>query len=152
MQAMETTTENNMSNRSRIMNRARRAAQAGVTLIEVIIVVAIMAMLAAGVTFAVIPKYRESQIKTAETNAFTIRQAVQSWQMTNNEYSCPSMADLVSGKHIDSAANIKDPWGEDYQLQCPESEVVVCSGGPDKKRGTSDDITVPKGAASSTGS
>lgn len=134
------------------MNRARRAAQAGVTLIEVIIVVAIMAMLAGMISFAVIPKYRESQVKSAETNAFTIRQAIQSWQMTNNEYSCPSMSDLVSGKHIDSAASTKDPWGEDYLLQCPESEVVVSSAGPDKKRGTSDDITVPKGAGTSTGS
>lgn len=136
-----------MEKTKRFGRPALRAAQRGVTLIEVIIVVAIMAMLAAGVTFAVLPKYRESQIKTATTSAFTIRQAVQSWQMTNNEFSCPSMADLVSGKHIDSAANTKDPWGEDFVLQCPDDEVVVSSAGPDKKRGTKDDITVPKGSS-----
>ncbi len=126
----------------------RRATQAGVTLIEVMIVVAIMAMLAGAVAFGVIPQYQKSQIKTAETAAFTIRQAVQSWQLTNNESSCPSMSDLVSGKHIDSASSTKDPWGEEFQLTCPDGEIVVSSGGPDKKRGTKDDISVPKSSGS----
>lgn len=129
----------------------RRATQAGVTLIEVMIVVAIMAMLAGAVAFGVLPKYKESQIKSAETNARTIRTAVQSWQATNNESSCPSMNDLVASKNIDSASNTKDPWGEEFGLNCPDGEVVVTSGGPDKKRGTSDDISVPKSGGSTGG-
>jgi general secretion pathway protein G len=138
---------NNVNGRS-----VRRATQAGVTLIEVMIVVAIMAMLAGGIAFAVLPKYRESQIKSAEANARTIRTAVQSWQAMSNESTCPSMNDLVASKNIDSASNTKDPWGEDYQLTCPDGEVVVTSGGPDKKRGTSDDISVPKSGGAAQGS
>jgi general secretion pathway protein G len=128
-----------------------RATQAGVTLIEVMIVVAIMAMLAGAVAFGVLPKYKESQIKTAESNARTIRTAVQSWQATSNESSCPSMSELVASKNIDSASNTKDPWGEEYQLSCPDGEVVVSSSGPDKKKGTSDDIQVPKGGGAAQG-
>ena len=31
-------------------------------------------------------------------------------------------------------------------LVCADDEVTVISSGPDKKKGTKDDITVPKGA------
>lgn len=125
----------------------RRALQRGVTLVEVLIVVAIIAMVAGGVTVFALPKFREAQVKTAETGARVIRSAVQDWQRVNNEYSCPSISQLVQEKHIDSAANTDDPWGEEFQLTCTDDEVIVVSKGPDKKMGSSDDISVPKGAS-----
>ena len=126
----------------------RRPFERGVTLVEVLIVVAIIAMVAGGVTVFALPKFREAQVKTAETGARVIRSAVQDWQRVNNEYSCPSVSQLVQEKHIDSAANTDDPWGEEYELSCTDDEVTVSSKGPDKKRGSSDDISVPKGASS----
>ena len=135
----------------RSLKLARRVAKTGVTLVEVLIVVAIMAMLAAGVAVAVIPKFQEAQRKTAKTSALTIRQAIHSWQMTNNETRCPTLPELLDGKHIDAAADPKDPWGQDFHLQCTSDEVVVTSDGPDKKAGTKDDISVP-GGATPTGS
>ena len=50
------------------LRRLRRAATRGVTLVEVLIVVAIMALIAGGVSFLVLPRYREAQVKTAKTN------------------------------------------------------------------------------------
>ncbi|MBX3181009.1 MAG: type II secretion system protein [Polyangiaceae bacterium] len=126
--------------------RARAAAR-GVTLFEVLIVVAILAMVAGGVAVFALPKFREAQIKTAETSARVIRTAVQQWQQVNNEVSCPTMSQLVQEKHIDSATNTDDPWGEAFILSCTDDEVVVSSKGPDKKKGTADDIRVPKGSA-----
>ncbi|MCA9634128.1 MAG: prepilin-type N-terminal cleavage/methylation domain-containing protein [Myxococcales bacterium] len=126
--------------------RRRAAAQRGVTLFEVLIVVAILAMVAGGVAVFALPKFREAQIKTAETGARTIRTAVQQWQATNNETSCPTVSQLVQEKHIDSATNTDDPWGEAYILTCTDDEVIVTSKGPDKKKGTKDDIRMPKGA------
>lgn len=123
--------------------RARRAAR-GVTLVEVLIVVAIIAMVAGGVTVFALPRYRDAQKKTAETGAQTIRRAVQSWQASNNEVSCPTMSQLVQEKFLDTGTGSKDPWGEDYQLNCTEDEVFVTSKGPDKKKGSKDDIKVPK--------
>ena len=123
--------------------RARRQA-AGVTLVEVLIVVAIMALLASGVTFAILPKYKEAQISTARTSAQVMRRAIQDWQRVNNEYSCPTVSQLVEGKHIDSGADVDDPWGMPWLLNCTDEEVYVQSSGPDKKQGTTDDISVPK--------
>jgi type II secretory pathway pseudopilin PulG len=111
----------------------------------VLIVVAIIAMVAGGVTVFALPRFREAQLKSAETGARVIRSAVQDWQRVNNETTCPTISQLVQEKHIDSAANTNDPWGEEYSLACTEDEVIVGSKGPDKKRGTKDDISVPKG-------
>ncbi|HEY3234350.1 MAG TPA: type II secretion system protein [Polyangiaceae bacterium] len=119
----------------------------GVTLLEVLIVVAILAMVAGGVAFFALPKFKEAQIKTATSAAMTIRQAVQSWQATNSESTCPTVSQLVQDKQLDPAANSADPWGQPYALRCTEDEVIVSSSGPDKKKGTKDDIVVPKGVA-----
>jgi len=112
-----------------------------------LIVVAIIAMVASGVAVFALPKYREAQRSSAETGARVIRSAVQNWQRVNNEVSCPTVAQLVQEKHLDSASNTDDPWGEDYQLTCSDDDVVVSSAGPDKKKGTPDDVRVPKLAA-----
>jgi general secretion pathway protein G len=75
--------------------RARRARARGVTLVEVLIVVAIIAMVAGGVAVFALPKYKEAQIKNAETGARIVRTAVQQWQAANNETSCPTISQLV---------------------------------------------------------
>jgi len=127
------------------LRRARRERrQAGVTLVEVLIVVAIMALLASGVTFAILPKYKEAQVSTAKTSAQVLRRAIQDWQRVNNEVTCPTVSQLVEGKHIDSGAELDDPWGMPWALVCTDDEVFVQSFGPDKKQGTTDDISVPK--------
>lgn len=127
------------------LRRARmQRSQAGVTLVEVLIVVAIMALLASGVSFAILPKYREAQVSTAKTSAQVMRRAIQDWQRVNNEVSCPTVSQLVEGKHIDSGADVDDPWGLPWAFVCTEDEAFVQSFGPDKKQGTADDISVPK--------
>ena len=125
----------------------RRALQRGVTLVEVLIVVAIIAMVAGGVTVFALPRYRDAQKSGAETGARVSRAAVQNWQATNNESSCPTISQLVQEKHLDPGANTSDPWGSAYAVSCTEDDVVVVSAGPDKKKGTKDDIVVPKGGS-----
>jgi len=132
------------------MRRAYLTGQRGVTLVEVLIVVAIIAMVAGGVAVFALPKFKEAQIKTAETGARTIRQAIQSWQATSNETTCPTMSQLVQEKQIDSATNTNDPWGQPYTLTCTDDEIIVTSAGPDKKNGTKDDISVPRNGQASS--
>ena len=126
--------------------RTQRAGR-GVTLVEVLIVVAIIAMVAGGVAVFALPKYKEAQIKNAETGARIVRTAIQQWQAANNETSCPTMSQLVQEKQLDPGQTTKDSWNQDYTLTCTDDEVIVQSNGPDKKKGTKDDIMVPRGAA-----
>ncbi len=130
------------------VNNLRRAASRGMTLIEIMIVVSIIAMVAAGVAVVAIPKMKEAQIKAAETGARTIRNAVSQWQLAENEYSeCPNVSQLVQDKQLDAGQTTVDPWGEEYEISCADDEVVVASKGPDKKKGSKDDIIIPKGAS-----
>jgi general secretion pathway protein G len=126
-------------------SRLARSLERGVTLVEVLIVVAIIAMVASGVAVFALPKYKEAQVKSAETGARVIRGAIQNWQRVNNESTCPAMAQLIQEKELDSATTTTDPWGQAYVLSCTDDDVIVASNGPDKKRGTPDDIRVPKG-------
>ena len=122
---------------------ARRAARRGVTLFEVLIVVAILAMVAGGVAVFALPRFKEAQVKTAKSGAQTIRQAVMQWQLSNADESCPTVSQLVSDKFLDTGSDNLDPWGQEYDIQCTGDEVMVSSGGPDKQKGGADDITVP---------
>lgn len=132
--------------------RLLTAAERGMTLIEIMIVVSIIAMVAAGVAVVAIPKMKEAQIQSAETGARVIRSAVSQWQLAENEYSeCPNVSRLIQDKQLDAGQSTTDPWGEEYEIACVDDEVVVNSKGPDKKKGTADDIVVPKGAAVGAG-
>jgi general secretion pathway protein G len=125
--------------------------QRGVTLVEVMIVVLIISMVAGGAAVFALPRYREAQIKSAETWARTIRAAVQNWQSSSNEISCPTVSQLVQEKHLDSGTSTVDPWGQPFTLTCTEDEVFVLSNGPDKKKGTKDDIQIPKATTTESG-
>jgi len=128
--------------RNAAMQRIRRRSKAlarGVTLIEVLIVVAIMAMLSAGVAFGVMPRYKEARIKSAITGAQTIRKAAELHQSTSDSDKCPTVQDLVSSKHIDGA-HTEDPWGKPFKIVCEENDIRVLSAGNDKREGSQDDV------------
>ncbi len=123
--------------------RVARSSQRGVTLIEVLIVVAIMSLISAGVTVAVLPKFRGAQVDTATGNAREIRNSANRWRASHGGSDCPTVSQLVQDKEIDSASKTDDPWGVPFKIQCTEDDTTVSSPGPDKKEGTKDDIVVP---------
>jgi general secretion pathway protein G len=136
---------------ARLRASLRRVHARGVTLFEVLIVVAILAMIAGGVAFFALPQYQKAQITTAKSHARIIRQAVSQWQATNNETTCPTMSQLVQEKLLDPGQTTNDPWQQAFTLSCSEDGVTVSSNGPDKKKGTKDDITIPESAATPAG-
>ncbi len=127
------------------VRRAIRAAARGVTLVEVLIVVAIMSLIATTVVVAVIPKFQKAQEDTALNSARELRNAVMRWRATRGGDQCPTVAQLVSDKEIDTASKVDDPWGSAFKIACSDDEVTVTSLGRDKKEGSADDLSVPKG-------
>ena len=126
-----------------ILRGIGHAARRGVTLVEVLIVIAIMSLIATTVVVAVIPKFQQAMNDTALNSAREIRSAVVRWRATRGGDQCPTVPQLVSDKEIDTASKIDDPWGSQFKIICSEDEVTVASIGRDKKEGTADDLSVP---------
>jgi general secretion pathway protein G len=119
-----------------------RARQAGFTLLEIMIVLAIIAMLAGGVGVAVFKQFQRAKISTGKLRVKAARDAVTQYMIETP--SCPhSIEELVQGKYLDKG-NAKDPWGSNLTLKCPGTNepdgADVSSPGPDKQDGTADDI------------
>lgn len=123
--------------------RAAGRGQGGMTLIEIMIVLAILALI---MGFLVGPRVLralgEAKVDTAKLEAKDFVNAFAGWSM-KAEDSCPqSLADLAQYRNKKST---KDPWKQEYQMRCgdnaPEDvEFGVLSKGPDKKENTADDV------------
>jgi general secretion pathway protein G len=132
------TTKNQSIRRAR--RRARRAAQAGMTLVEIMIVVIIMAMIAAAVGVAVLPRLNEARIQQARTDAQSIRGAVEMYLAQNPSADCPSVQDLVEARVLSANTRSRDPWDNDFSVECEGDDITVVSAGPDGQMGTGDDV------------
>jgi general secretion pathway protein G len=120
-----------------------RGAERGVTLVEVLIVVAIMALVATGVAVAAMGYYQSTRVKTAGMNAAGLREAVKGWWMKHDDETCPTVDELITDGILDEGSLRKDPWGGSWRIECTGFRVTVSSDGPDRKQGTADDIRVP---------
>ncbi len=125
------------------VSRARRLARAGargVTLVEVLIVVAIMAVISGGVTLVAFPLYKESRIKIGVQGCQTVKQAAELFQsLEATGDACPTIQDLVTSKKLDGQ-HTEDPWGMPFRIDCSEGEIRVWSNGNDRKPNTPDDL------------
>ncbi|MDP3276267.1 MAG: prepilin-type N-terminal cleavage/methylation domain-containing protein [Deltaproteobacteria bacterium] len=119
----------------RLMSRAR----AGLTLIEIMIVIAIIAMIGGGVTYA-FQQQKKAQIRTTLTNARSLRMVAQQYYMEHRD-ACPTAQALISAGEMDTRAKINDEWSKPLVIQCNGDELDVVSGGPDGTIGSGDDIT-----------
>ena len=130
-------------NGTKIARGAARAVEAGFTLLEIMVVLAIIALLAGGVGAAVFKQFKKAQISTARLRVKAARDATAQF-MIDNSSTCPhGIEDLVSQKYLDRN-NAKDPWGKDLTFVCPGQKDTdsadISSSGPDKQDGTPDDI------------
>lgn len=133
-------------NFSRRRARVRRALARGVTLIEILIVLAIVGLIAGGVAVVAVPKYQESQKNQAKIDARTIHPVAEKY-MVDHPGECPTVELLREKKELSTASKITDPWDSPYKITCNEEDITVSSAGPDKKDNTADDIRIPETAA-----
>jgi general secretion pathway protein G len=119
--------------------RARRRRE-GMTLVEIMIVVIIMALIAAAVGFAVLPRLAEARNQQAETDALAVRSAVELYLANDPTADCPSMSDLVEERILSSSTRTEDPWGNEFNIECDGIDISVSSNGADGQAGTEDDV------------
>jgi type II secretory pathway pseudopilin PulG len=108
-----------------------------------LIVVAIMAIVSAAVAIGAMKHFLRVKVETAETNARTVREAVKTFWIKNDDPTCPTVDQLIADGELDEGSPRKDPWGTAWRIECSDERVHVISDGPDRKSGTEDDIHVP---------
>ncbi len=129
--------------------RPLRALQAAFTLMEMMLVLAIIALLIAigAVTLGEVDE--NAKFTTADAQINTVKTAVQMYK-TNNRGLPVRLEDLVNPpanarvkKAFIEESGIKDPWGTTFQYRSPGKNgksYEIYSWGPDKKEGGGDDV------------
>jgi general secretion pathway protein G len=122
--------------------QSARHADGGMTMLEIMIVLAIIGLVTSVIGVGVYANWKKSQIKVARIAVNEIAQKTIQY-MTDNSNECPkSMDDLVAQKYMPKKQ--KDPWNRDFILRCPGTinadGIDVVSLGPDGQEGTADDI------------
>jgi len=108
------------------------------------VAVAIIAMISAGITVAVVKIGNDSKISLTRTNAEALRAAVKTWWQLSSDNTCPTVSMLIADGAIDKGKSTKvDAWGQPWAIKCEENDATVISQGPDKTPDTEDDIRVP---------
>jgi general secretion pathway protein G len=123
------------------------------TLMEMMLVVAIIGILAAIVLPKIVGKSEEAKVTAAHADIYGgIKSAIDNFEIDNGRYPS-SLQDLLQqprnsnnwkGPYFDPPQLPMDPWGDPYLYQFPGKHnptgYDLWSAGPDQKSGTDDDI------------
>lgn len=100
---------------------AVRNARRAFTLLEVLVVVAIIVMLAGIGGYLIIQRYQDGQVSAARIKAIDIAKKVEAFYVNNGDYPT-GIADLIKpqpkgGQPLCDDQAVTDPWGKPFQVQ-----------------------------------
>ena len=119
----------------------RRSAASGMTLTEIMIVLAIIGMIMGAAAFTGFAQLEKSRVKETRIQMRQIEGALVQWQTESSDSCPPSLTDLVQKKILTKEP--KDGWGHPFAFKCPgdhNNDIDLVSKGKDGKEGTEDDI------------
>jgi general secretion pathway protein G len=142
------------------MNRTARPYRSAFTIIEVIVIVVILGVLAAVIAPRLINRIGQSKQSVAAANAASLAMQVKSLSADMGRtpdpgtpitilFENPGEASGWKGPYVDNRDNLKDPWGNDFQLVIPgrkNFDFDVVSYGADGQpggEGDNEDIVKP---------
>ena len=123
-----------------LRHAVRRTARSGFTLLEILVVIALISLLATGVAVGALKMLEDSKKKQAKTDTASLASVAEAFVITHGDQSCPRPQELRRDGLLSHRSNTEDPWGQPYRIRCESSYAVATSAGPDGTFDTSDDI------------
>lgn len=130
-----------LDERRRRRGRGKGIVQAGYSLAEILIVMAIISMLMGAAGFVGVRVLDNSRKKETRNMMRQIENALTAWQAEGGDPCPSSLADLSAKKILNKEP--KDGYGRAFVMKCPGEngrEIDLISFGKDGKEGTPDDI------------
>jgi len=131
--------------------RKPRRRRGGFTLLEVLLVLAILVILASAVTFSIVRMQKSGYQKAARLQISAYEQAAEAYHIDIGDYppdlnslqqAPPDLQDVNKWKGPYLKGQIQtDPWGVEYSYQTDGEAVRISSSGPDKIEGNEDDVS-----------
>jgi len=124
--------------------RALPRGQQGMTLIEIMVVIAIIGIVASAVGYGVTRYFGQAKVDAARAQINNIANHLEMYLYEHDEY--PSNLNVFTkkekgrGKAILKKSQLKDPWKKKLKYSAKPDGFTLCSGGPDKRDGGGDDI------------
>jgi general secretion pathway protein G len=143
----------------------RRARRQGFTLMEMLVVLAILVLLVAMVAPRILGTQKKADINAAKTQVGLLKSSLERYALDMKNFptteeglqalleapaeegseGAEGGATNWDGPYLNSTELPRDPWGNDYQYEYPPTHGTgdypdIWSYGPDKEDGTEDDI------------
>jgi general secretion pathway protein G len=133
------------------MQKSRKRRRAGLTLMEVMLVLVILGILGSMAALFLRGAQKQALIRTTQAEMAVFKTGLEAYQMNMFAYpqtqdglqsllNAPSNSTQWMGPYIEPN-DLQDPWGNPYQYELVGTEgFVIISPGPDGAQGTEDDI------------
>lgn len=133
-----------MNWRNALMSRkASFQAARGMTLLEIMVVIAIIGIVMTAIGVGVVGYLNKAKISATKSQLSNIANAVQMYSLDGDYPANLQVLTEGAGAPL-KPKQLKDPWGQDFRYAYPSQEKSrefdLCSNGPDRRSGGEDDI------------
>jgi general secretion pathway protein G len=127
----------------RMRSVKKQDKQSGTTFVEVLVTMAIIAILMTTITVSIIVFIPRAMVAAAQTNIASMKTAITDYYTQNGKFPDTGTWTEDIASYFENGVP-KDPWGKEYKYMNPgptdNIKYEIRSGGPDGTPGNEDDI------------